>query len=82
MNVQPKRSPLIPETVTTGPLTGSRKVYYSPASHPELRVPGSPTQRVGGQRQHGGQNAKNRVVHGGKRRGARSQVSVIKGTWG
>ncbi len=39
MNVQPKRSALIPETVTTGPLTGSRKVYYSPASHPELRVP-------------------------------------------
>ena len=39
MNVQPKRSSLIPETVTTGPLTGSHKVYYSPAGRPEIRVP-------------------------------------------
>ena len=39
MNVQPKHSTLVPETVTTGPLTGSKKVYYSPAGHPELRIP-------------------------------------------
>ena len=39
MNVQPKHSSLVPETVTTGPLTGSRKVYYSPADRPEIRVP-------------------------------------------
>ncbi len=39
MNVQPKRGSLIPETVTTGPLTGSRKIYYSPVDKPELRVP-------------------------------------------
>ena len=39
MNVQPKRNSLVPETVTTGPLTGSRKVYYSPADKPEVRVP-------------------------------------------
>ena len=28
-----------PDTVTTGPITGSRKVYASPRSHPHLRVP-------------------------------------------
>ncbi len=28
-----------PETVTCGPITGSRKVYAAPASHPDLRVP-------------------------------------------
>ena len=39
MNVQPKHSTLVPETVTTGPLTGSRKVYYSPEGRPEIRVP-------------------------------------------
>ena len=39
MNVQPKHSTLVPETVTTGPLSGSQKVYYSPKDHPELRVP-------------------------------------------
>jgi len=39
MNVQPKHSTLVPETVTTGPLSGSRKVYYSPEGHPELRIP-------------------------------------------
>ena len=30
---------IAPDTVTTGPITGSRKVYAAPASHPELRVP-------------------------------------------
>ena len=39
MNVQPKHSTLVPETVTTGPLTGSRKVYYSPEGRPEIQVP-------------------------------------------
>jgi len=39
MNVQPKHSTLVPETVTTGPLTGSRKVYYSPENRAEIRVP-------------------------------------------
>ena len=28
-----------PDTVTTGPIGGSRKVYAAPASHPGLRVP-------------------------------------------
>ncbi len=28
-----------PETVTTGPIIGSKKVYAAPKSHPEMRVP-------------------------------------------
>ncbi len=28
-----------PDTVTTGPISGSRKVYAAPTSHPHLRVP-------------------------------------------
>ena len=28
-----------PDTVTTGPIFGSRKVYAAPKSHPHLRVP-------------------------------------------
>ncbi|MDQ0467718.1 phosphomethylpyrimidine synthase ThiC [Labrys wisconsinensis] len=28
-----------PDTVTTGPIAGSRKVYAAPASHPAMRVP-------------------------------------------
>ncbi|MBN9084273.1 MAG: phosphomethylpyrimidine synthase ThiC [Rhizobiales bacterium 62-17] len=39
MNIQPKPSSLIPETVTTGSLTGSRKVYYTPQGHPDVHVP-------------------------------------------
>ena len=39
MNIQPKSGSVIPETVTTGPLTGSRKVYAEPKSHPGVRVP-------------------------------------------
>ncbi|MFT4099289.1 MAG: phosphomethylpyrimidine synthase ThiC [Rhodoblastus sp.] len=38
MNVHAKR-PLAPETVTTGPIQGSRKVYATPAGHPAIRVP-------------------------------------------
>ena len=38
MNVHAKR-PLRPETVTTGPIQGSRKVYATPAGHPAIRVP-------------------------------------------
>ncbi|MFN3482182.1 MAG: phosphomethylpyrimidine synthase ThiC, partial [Rhabdaerophilum calidifontis] len=37
--VPPKNVQPAPETVTTGPIIGSRKVYASPASHPEMRVP-------------------------------------------
>jgi phosphomethylpyrimidine synthase len=29
----------LPQTVTTGPIQGSRKVYAAPAGHPEIRVP-------------------------------------------
>ncbi|HEV2570364.1 phosphomethylpyrimidine synthase ThiC [Methylocella sp. CPCC 101449] len=39
MNIQPKPSSLIPETVTTGSLTGSRKVYHTPQGHPDVHVP-------------------------------------------
>ena len=34
----PKIQPA-PDTVTTGPIGGSRKIYAAPASHPGLRVP-------------------------------------------
>ncbi|MDO9441001.1 MAG: phosphomethylpyrimidine synthase ThiC [Beijerinckiaceae bacterium] len=39
MNVQPKSGSIVPETVTTGPLTGSRKVYHTVPGHPDIRVP-------------------------------------------
>ncbi len=39
MNVQPKKGSLVPETVTTGPLTGSQKIYYEPKGHSGLRIP-------------------------------------------
>ena len=39
MNVQPKRNSLVPETVTTGPLTGSRKVYATPTGWSDVHVP-------------------------------------------
>ena len=39
MNVQPKRNSLVPETVTTGPLTGSRKVYATPTGWDDVHVP-------------------------------------------
>jgi phosphomethylpyrimidine synthase len=38
MNVHAKR-PLRPETVTTGSIEGSRKVYATPSGHPAIRVP-------------------------------------------
>ncbi|MGA9867609.1 MAG: phosphomethylpyrimidine synthase ThiC, partial [Acetobacteraceae bacterium] len=38
MTVQSK-SPARPSTVTTGPIQGSRKVYTSPDSHPDISVP-------------------------------------------
>ena len=39
MNVQPKPGTIVPETVTTGPLTGSHKVYHEPAGWAGVRVP-------------------------------------------
>ncbi|MFD1330492.1 phosphomethylpyrimidine synthase ThiC [Methylopila musalis] len=39
VHVPPKDAKAAPESVTTGPIFGSRKVYAAPASHPELRVP-------------------------------------------
>ena len=39
MNVQPNRNSLVPETVTTGPLTGSRKVYATPTGWDDVHVP-------------------------------------------
>jgi phosphomethylpyrimidine synthase len=39
MNIQPKKGSLVPETVTTGPLTGSQKIYYEPKNHSGLRIP-------------------------------------------
>ena len=39
MNIQPKKGSLVPETVTTGPLTGSQKIYYEPKGHSGLRIP-------------------------------------------
>ena len=37
MNMQPKPGTLVPESVTTGPLPGSRKVYHRAA--PGVAVP-------------------------------------------
>jgi len=39
MNIQPKAGSIVPETVTTGPLTGSKKVYYTVPGHPDVQVP-------------------------------------------
>jgi phosphomethylpyrimidine synthase len=39
MNVQPKRGSIVPETVTTGPLPGSRKVYATPEGFADVHVP-------------------------------------------
>ena len=38
-HTKPKSFTSSPDTVTTGPVTGSRKAYAAPASYPELRVP-------------------------------------------
>ncbi len=37
--IAPKNLQPAPETVTTGPIIGSRKVYASPKSHPDMKVP-------------------------------------------
>jgi phosphomethylpyrimidine synthase len=37
--ISPKSMQPAPETVTTGPIIGSRKVYAAPKAHPEIRVP-------------------------------------------
>jgi phosphomethylpyrimidine synthase len=37
--LSPKNLQPAPETVTTGPVIGSRKVYASPKSHPDIAVP-------------------------------------------
>ncbi len=39
MNVQPKPGSLVPETVTTGPLPGSRKIYATPKGWDDVHVP-------------------------------------------
>ncbi len=39
MTIQPKTVQPAPETVTTGPIIGSRKVYGAVASHPDIKVP-------------------------------------------
>ena len=37
--VPPKDVRAAPDSVTTGPIQGSRKVYAAPKSHPGLKVP-------------------------------------------
>jgi len=37
--IAPKNLQPAPETVTTGPIIGSRKAYASPKSHPDMKVP-------------------------------------------
>ena len=39
IHLSPKDLGAVPNSVTTGPIFGSRKVYAAPASHPALRVP-------------------------------------------
>ncbi|GBD48246.1 phosphomethylpyrimidine synthase ThiC [Methylopila sp. Yamaguchi] len=39
VHIPPKDAKAAPTSVTTGPIFGSRKVYASPKSHPQLRVP-------------------------------------------
>ena len=39
MNIQHKPGSLVPETVTTGPLTGSRKIYHHAGGRADIRVP-------------------------------------------
>ena len=33
------KGPVAPQSVTTGPIMGSRKVYAAPAGHPDIRIP-------------------------------------------
>ncbi|OYU50059.1 MAG: phosphomethylpyrimidine synthase ThiC [Rhizobiales bacterium PAR1] len=37
--ISPKSMMPAPETVTTGPIIGSRKVYAAPKAHPDIKVP-------------------------------------------
>ncbi|PZQ17074.1 MAG: phosphomethylpyrimidine synthase ThiC [Ancylobacter novellus] len=39
VHVPPKDARAAPDSVTTGPIEGSRKVYAAPKSHPDMRVP-------------------------------------------
>ena len=40
MNIHnPKAPQALPQSVTTGPIAGSRKVYAAPAGRPDIRVP-------------------------------------------
>jgi len=39
MNIQPKQETLVPQSVTTGPLPGSRKIYHTPTGHEDIAVP-------------------------------------------
>ncbi|WP_375461422.1 phosphomethylpyrimidine synthase ThiC [uncultured Enterovirga sp.] len=39
MTIHVEKPKGVPQSVTTGPITGSRKVYASPAGHPAIRVP-------------------------------------------
>ena len=40
MNIHhPTDTLAVPQSVTTGPIAGSRKVYAAPSSHPDMRVP-------------------------------------------
>ncbi len=39
MNIRQKPESLIPQSVTYGPLPGSRKIYHQPQDRPDIRVP-------------------------------------------
>jgi phosphomethylpyrimidine synthase len=39
MNIRQKPESLIPQSVTCGPLPGSRKVYHQPQGRPDIKVP-------------------------------------------
>ncbi len=39
MNIRQKPESLVPQSVTSGPLPGSRKVYVAPQAHPDIKVP-------------------------------------------
>ena len=39
MNIRQKPESLIPQSVTGGPLPGSRKIYHQPLARPDIKVP-------------------------------------------
>ncbi len=39
MNIQNKPDALVPQSVTRGPLPGSKKIYHHPQGHPDIAVP-------------------------------------------